>query len=192
MGVREKHEDRRNTIAGIVTQIIRKRGLDAVTVRRVADRAGFSTTIVTHYFANKKDLLLFTYRWASDQSYQRVDESVSKDPTDLMGLMQALAWIDHPEYWKVNLAYFQMCLADLDFKREQQRRADDARRMIVDLLQRRVQAGLPVLAQDAERAARDLVLAIQGLGLQSVLHDKDWTDEEKLAFLRDQVRLVTG
>lgn len=192
MGVKEKHEERRTRIAQIVTQIITKRGLDDVTVRRVADLAGFSTTIVTHYFANKKDLLLYTYQWASDQSYGRVDESLRRDPTDLMGLMQALAWVDHPEYWKVNLAYFQMCLADRDFKREQQRRADDARRMIVELLQRRAQAGLPVAAHDAQQAARSLVLAIQGLGLQSVLHDKDWTDEEKVGFLRDQVRLVTG
>ena len=192
MRVREKHEERRNKIAQIVVQIITRRGIDGVTVRNVADWAGFSTTIVTHYFANKKDLLLFAYQWASDQSYRRVDESLRKDPTDLMGLMQALAYVDHPEYWKVYLGFFQMCLSDRDFKREQQRRADDARRMIVELLSRRMQAGLPVAAPDTERVARDLILAIQGLGLQSILHEKDWTIEEMNGFLSNEARRVTG
>lgn len=190
--VRQKHEDRRQKIARIVTQAIAELGLEGVTVREVAARAGFSTTVVTHYFANKKELLLFTYQWISGQSYARVDAALRADPTDLLGLVLAIAYVDHPEYWKLYLAFWQMALTDRDFRQEQQRRADDVRRIVVALLQRRARAGLPVTALDVRRAARNLVLVVQGFGLQSVLHDKDWTRRDARNFLAEQVRLLTG
>lgn len=190
--VQQKHGDRREKIARIVTRTIAELGLEGVTVREVAARAGFSTTVVTHYFANKKELLLFTYQWVSGQSYARVDAALQADPTDLLGLVLAIAYVDHPEYWKVYLAFWQMALTDSDFRREQQRRADDVQRLVVALLRRRRQAGLLVATRDPRRAARNLVLAVQGFGLQSILHDKDWTERDAYDFLAGQVRLLTG
>ena len=47
------HEERRQQIARIAADLISSVGLDAMTMREIAAAAGFSTTIVTHYFANK-------------------------------------------------------------------------------------------------------------------------------------------
>ena len=55
------HSKRRDEIAKVVKRIIAESGMESVTVRNVAREAGFSSTIVGHYFKDKRDLLAFTY-----------------------------------------------------------------------------------------------------------------------------------
>ena len=51
------HEQRRLRIAEFAINLIAAEGLSAATVRRIAADAGFSTTAITHYFADKQELL---------------------------------------------------------------------------------------------------------------------------------------
>jgi AcrR family transcriptional regulator len=51
------HEQRREELAAAVWRIASRDGLDAVTIRAVANEAGWSTGALHHYFADKEDLL---------------------------------------------------------------------------------------------------------------------------------------
>lgn len=84
------HEARRPKIAEIAAEIIAQEGLEAATMRRVAAIADCSTTVVTHYFANKRELLLWTYRVAAEHAQERYDEAQSRDPTNLMGCLETV------------------------------------------------------------------------------------------------------
>lgn len=53
---------RRAQVIQATTRCIVDVGLRAVTLQAVADRAGVSKGVVTHYFRNKRDLLLQTFR----------------------------------------------------------------------------------------------------------------------------------
>ncbi|MDT7578857.1 MAG: hypothetical protein QOK35_117, partial [Pseudonocardiales bacterium] len=50
--------ERRARVAAAARAVIARDGLDATSVRRVAAEAGSSTTVVTHYFADKQALLV--------------------------------------------------------------------------------------------------------------------------------------
>jgi AcrR family transcriptional regulator len=190
--VQSKHAARRKVIAEIVVRLVSKYGLEGVTIRSVAVAAGYSTTVVTHYFKSKNDLLLATYQWISERSYDRVYKALDSDPTDLQGFFAALLFIDHPEYWKAYLAFWALALVDPMFQAEQERRGDDVQHMIVALLNRRVSEGLPVARQDYHRVARYLILAVQGFGIQSILHGKDWPMSEKKDFIHRVASWVTA
>ena len=51
-------------IAEVAVEVIACEGMDAATVRNIAARAGYSTTIITHYFNDKDELLLLLHAFS--------------------------------------------------------------------------------------------------------------------------------
>jgi AcrR family transcriptional regulator len=68
------HEERRSQVAAAVWRLASRDGLEAITVRRVAEEAGWSTGALVHYFADKEELLLFAFRTAADRVGRRLAE----------------------------------------------------------------------------------------------------------------------
>ena len=52
------HDERRLAFAEAAFRVIAKRGFSRVTMRAVADEAGFTTGALVHYFKSKDDLLI--------------------------------------------------------------------------------------------------------------------------------------
>src|SRR5262249_13216813 len=65
------HEQRPRQIAEAVLHIVAERGLDEVSVARVAAEAGVSVGLVQHYFATKDAMLLCAFRSIADQFAKR-------------------------------------------------------------------------------------------------------------------------
>jgi len=65
------HEERRAEVAAAVWRIVSRDGLEAATVRRVAAETGMSTSVVSHYFAGKDDLLRLAFRIVVDRGRDR-------------------------------------------------------------------------------------------------------------------------
>jgi AcrR family transcriptional regulator len=61
------HEQRRRDIAELAVKLIARYGVQGVTIRQLAAAADCSTAALTHYFRTKEELLLFTFRHASDR-----------------------------------------------------------------------------------------------------------------------------
>jgi TetR/AcrR family transcriptional repressor of bet genes len=68
------HEERRAELAAAVWRLASREGLEAVTVRRVAEEAGWSTGALVHYFTDKEALILFAFRTAADRVSRRLAE----------------------------------------------------------------------------------------------------------------------
>jgi TetR/AcrR family transcriptional regulator, transcriptional repressor of bet genes len=69
------HEERRGELAAAVWGIASRDGLEAVTVRRVAEEAGWSTGALVHYFEAKEELLLFAFRTVADRVGRRLAQA---------------------------------------------------------------------------------------------------------------------
>ena len=87
------HDERRRQVVAVASRLIAEAGLDAVTVRDVANAAGCSTAIVSHYFHNKKELLFLTYRASIDRATERANLAVGADGTDLRGLLAQIIYM---------------------------------------------------------------------------------------------------
>ena len=69
------HDARRRHIAATAAELVGTRGLEALTFRNVAEAAGSSTTVLTHYFTDKRDLLRSTFEAVAERSGARFDEA---------------------------------------------------------------------------------------------------------------------
>jgi AcrR family transcriptional regulator len=92
------HNDRKEKIAEAAWRVIRRDGLDHVSVRRVAEEAGFSLGSLRHYFDSQDELIAFSMRLLSS----RVNERILKlpftgDPRhDMMLVIAELVPLDEP------------------------------------------------------------------------------------------------
>lgn len=60
------HNERRKQICDVLLDIVSEAGISAATIREVADRSGWSTGVIGHYFTNRQDLLLGGLRRAAE------------------------------------------------------------------------------------------------------------------------------
>ena len=60
------HNDRRRQICDVLLDIVAESGMAGVTIRAVAERSGWSTGVIGHYFHGRQDLLLGGLRRAAE------------------------------------------------------------------------------------------------------------------------------
>ena len=65
------HAARRAELADAATELIADVGVDGLRLRDVAARAGCTTGMLTHYFADKRELLRFTFGHLARRTGQR-------------------------------------------------------------------------------------------------------------------------
>ena len=84
--------------------VIRSEGIKAVTVRRVATELGHSTTVVTHYFANRQVLLNATLERAFEESKKDADAAISAGDDELWAFLDWSISADQVAIWETLLA----------------------------------------------------------------------------------------
>jgi AcrR family transcriptional regulator len=110
------HNQRREQLAEAAWRIIRRQGLEGVTVRSVAEEAGMSLGSLRHYFVTQSELLAFSMRLVSKRVTNRIEKiSWSGDPrTDMQAMIDELVPLDDErlaecEVW---LAFIGSALVD--------------------------------------------------------------------------------
>ncbi|MEA3299659.1 MAG: TetR/AcrR family transcriptional regulator [Pseudomonadota bacterium] len=193
MPVNVNHQARRLAIAGIVADIIASKGLDGVTIRNVAAAAGYSTTIVTHYFSGKYDLLKHSHQVAAAHAQKRVHAVLARDPTDLQGCLEALLPLTKASLrdWKIYFAFWQVATFDAEFTEQEKRSAQHARDLIAITLDARREAGLLPADSDIPALARRLLTIIQGIATQAIVDGVEWSPARQREFLASELRLVS-
>jgi len=84
------HDRRREELSALVWEVISEQGVDNATLRRIASSAGWSTGILTRYFANKDDLLLFSFELSNRRVSERVARLVDSENVTLETLNAAM------------------------------------------------------------------------------------------------------
>ncbi|SFE81111.1 DNA-binding transcriptional regulator YbjK [Paenibacillus catalpae] len=68
------HQIRKEQLAEAAWKVIRREGLDKLSVRRVADEAGISLGSLRHYFETQAELLTFSMRLLSKRVNERIQQ----------------------------------------------------------------------------------------------------------------------
>jgi len=66
------HDQRRREVAETAARIIATEGIEALTTRRLAQAMGCSLGVLSHYFANKSEILLAALNWADQRIRARL------------------------------------------------------------------------------------------------------------------------
>ena len=184
------HEFRRREVASVAARLIADSGLEAVTIRDVAQAAGCSTAIVSHYFHNKRELLLFTYRYSIEAARALTDASFGPGGDSLKTYISALMPFDDVRrtHWKIWFAFWAKAVADAKFAEIQKECVRRTRGEIERILDRLHANGEIVAGVDRALQARRLLVLIMGLAVQVVFDEEDWTHERQLTFVDAELR----
>jgi TetR/AcrR family transcriptional regulator, transcriptional repressor of bet genes len=184
------HEERRAELGAAVWRLAARDGLEAVTVRRVAQEAGWSTGAVVHYFSDKEELLLFAFGMVADRVRRRLTEAEGRtsDPLDLARtwLVEGLP-LDSERQAEVRVwfAFLGLALTRPTLARAQRLTYRAWRGRVADLLSEAQNRGEIRADVDCAAAAAALVAVVDGLAIQA-------TFEPRALSARRQAQLVDG
>ncbi|MEC3910992.1 TetR/AcrR family transcriptional regulator [Sphingobium sp. CR2-8] len=181
------HEARRRHIADIAADLIAQGGMENATIRNVAATAGYSTAIVTHYFAHKRDLLLWAYRASAQATQRRFDAVQANDPDDLIAALCAFL-PDTPDgikAWRVYFAFWRATVSDPEMAAEQRWWQANALAIIGAVASRQ-----PGMTTAQDRVARMLLAIVQGIATQAALDQDHWSAQEQHRALAIQVDAI--
>lgn len=180
-------ELRRREVARVATRLIASRGLEGASIREIARAAGYSTTVVSHYFHNKRELLLFVYREAMIETVARARRRRDRGGS-LAYCLEAILPLDRRrrDNWKVWFAFWGMAMADPEFLAEQQQRGREARLLLAELMN-----GDGSCPADDDLQARRLLIAVAGLATQATYDPADWPRERQRALLAAEIAALT-
>jgi AcrR family transcriptional regulator len=178
------HEQRRAEVAAAVWRVVSAEGLEAVTVRRVAAETGMSTSVVSHYFAGKDDLLRLAFGLVVERGRARAQAAApgaglaralltTALPLDAERRTEARIWFSF-----LGLAVHRPELA------AEQRRAYAAWRaaLAAALRDEGLRAG-----RDAEAEATGLIALVDGLAVQAAFEPGRLPARRQLALLDERL-----
>jgi len=186
------HEERRREVTEVSARLVIEHGRTALTVRNVAEAAGYSTTVVSHYFLDMAELFFETYNFAASRSALRLKRVLDADPSDIVGFMEALLPLDkqRSDDWVVWFAFWSEALTSPRFAIVQRDRARNAVTRIEKCLavlrqQKAISPGI-----DIKKAADRLAALIPGIASEAAFDPQKWPAERQRAVLRSELSLI--
>lgn len=163
------HQARRREIVEASWRVISADGLAGVTMRKIADAAGCSTGRLTHYFANREEIVLAALRavyHAARTRLERVGSGASPPPEKLIAFLEETLPLDRERLleWKVWIAFWSAAAAAPLLAKEN----DERLAAWAEVLEPLVAAAAP--GADAAQEAEALIGLVNGVGLQAAVH----------------------
>jgi len=186
------HEVRRQEVAAIAADVVVREGRAGLTVRNVAQAAGCSTTVVSHYFNDMAELFYETYSFAAARSALRIERVLEKDPANISGLIEAVLPLDkeRSEEWRIWFAFWSEALTSAQFAGEQRKRARHSVERIEQCLHLLQQSKkLPATLHIAQAADR-LAALIPGIASEAIFDPQKWPAARQRQTLRSELHLL--
>lgn len=187
------HAARRTALAEIAADLVATGGAEAATVRAVAAAAGFSTKAVTHYFPDKRALMLLTYRHAALSSQARTDASQPEGGGDIAALLHALLPTD-PKVerdWRVWFSFWGLAIADLEFAAEQRERMRDFVGQIAAVLAVDPRCA-DITSSERPDIASALLAALVGIVTQTIFDPEAWPSKRQVDAIDEVLGRIAG
>ena len=187
------HEVRRREVADAVVRLIRRDGVEAVTIRRVAAESGWAPGVLAHYFADKDALLLAAFRRVADAVVDRtVRQRVGGPPLSLLRwFCRNTLPLDQTRRAELQVwfAFLGHALARPALAAAQREVYRQWRQALAGILQAAADRGELAAGLDPEAEAAALAGFIDGLALQAVFDPAAFPPARQAALL--DARLAT-
>ena len=187
------HEQRRDELVRAAWRLIADDGLPGVTIRRLAERSGWSSGAVRHYLPTREAIVEAAGQRVGAVIEQRIRAvPVDSDPASaLTAVLQAVlpADDDMREASRVWLAFVGQAASDHTLADAHGIVYRDLNALLVELLEWAAAEGHPVAA-GAAAAAAQLQALVDGLTVHLLLGQLD--ADKATDVLRDAVRAVLG
>ncbi|CAN7309067.1 TetR/AcrR family transcriptional regulator [Phenylobacterium sp. LjRoot225] len=174
----------------MASRLIAAAGLEAVTIRDVAEAANCSTAIVSHYFRNKRELLILTYYSSIDMSQARCDRVLAADREDLRAFTAEFMPLDEERLieWKIWLAFWARAVADPEIAEIQRGCVTRARDAFLGVMRTLDAKDLLIAGLDLREEAQRILMLLMGMAVQVMFDPVDWPAKRQQAMVDAELR----
>jgi AcrR family transcriptional regulator len=182
------HKARRNEVAAAVLRLVARHGLDSVTMRAVAQEAGWSTGVLNHYFGNKQELLVAGLRLAVRDAGERM-QFASENCTGPETLEAVLSEGLPLDEWRLALcriwiSFCAQAVGNEDLAARQRRYYSNWRKTVRGVLEEGQRQGWVGSDLDVSAEADSLIALVDGLGLRAVVGADVSAPDQQLGLLK--------
>jgi AcrR family transcriptional regulator len=185
------YDDRRVEVAQAAWRVIIREGLDRTSMRAIAQELGSSTGVVTHYFRDKEELILF----ALEQVFKHVVDDMRTSANGLQGIdrLEQMMFVALPlettdrDDWKVWVAFLGYSIGREHLVREHQKRYDLLRQIIWQELADLQTAKLIRTDLDLALEANSLIALVDGIGTGVVIYPEQFSAAQQRYLVRRQI-----
>lgn len=156
-------ERQQNHLLGVVYDLISEHGIDALTMRQVAEASGVSTGTINYHFRNKENLVIS----ALETAYQLPDDWAQYQGSPAAQLKRlALGYalkVSSSRWWRFWINYVATSTRSEEMQAHQEVRFDKQLLFWTSLVAEGIKKGEFKSDLDAEDTARELLILVHGL-----------------------------
>lgn len=181
-------QDRRIEVSEAAWKVIVREGLDRTSMRAIARELDCTTGVVTHYFRDKQELILFALQQVTEKLKQAMEE-IADRPFSIDRLIEMLCAflpLDHErqEILKVWVAFLGYAVGRESLMLEHQTSAGELRKVIMQELEA-LQSGKKIRQDlDVGVEANSLLALVNGIALDSLIQEKCLNPKQQRMVIR--------
>ena len=183
--------DRRLEVAAAAWRVIVREGLDRTSMRAIAQEMNCTTGVVTHYFRNKQELILFALHQVTERLQGLMEQAtVNRAGCDrLVAMLSSFLPIDpeRQEVLRVWVAFLGYAVGREELLADHQQRAGELRQIIIQelaTLQHQEQIRPDI---NLETEANMLLALVNGISLDTLIQKQRLNPEQQKEALQHYV-----
>jgi AcrR family transcriptional regulator len=164
--------ERRTLLTDAAARVIARSGIEAATMREVAAEAGWTTGALTHYFTDKRTLLLATFEASLANRRARRPSAGTTPAERLRASIEGALPVDgdRRRHWLVTLTFCTQASADDQLAAAQRDAYREFRGHITEL----VVASQLASGNEAKMLAERLIASADGIAIQALFDPASW------------------
>jgi AcrR family transcriptional regulator len=174
----------REEVAEAAWRVIVRDGLHRTSVRAIARELNATTGVVTYYFREKSELMLFALDRLCAAILRDLDDATvgAKGVDRIRRILETTLPVGPREAtgWRIWVAFVGVALTNKRLREEHQRRLDILSRRLTEELETLQKAGIVPRTVDPRFEADALIALSDGLGLSYVLRPKVYPPDRQL------------
>ncbi|MEV6860163.1 TetR/AcrR family transcriptional regulator [Streptosporangium subroseum] len=168
------HRERREEVVEATRRIILREGIEAATTRAIAREAGYSNGVLTHYFADKDDIMLSALHSSHRRIVKRLRGKLA-GRTGLAALRELLLDnlpLDDERVQEsgLEIGFWSRSMTSPALLEAQRAEAEELRYLVRSLLGTAAEAGEITTAEDLDDVAERLLALVDGLSVHRLLY----------------------
>ncbi|MBE9067653.1 TetR family transcriptional regulator [Leptolyngbya cf. ectocarpi LEGE 11479] len=183
--------DRRLEVSEAAWRVIVREGLDRTSMRAIAQEMSCTTGVVTHYFRNKQELILFALHQVTERLQGKMEGAIANlSGTDrLVAMLLSFLPLDQErqEILRVWVAFLGYAVGREGLMADHQQNAGELRQVIIQELVTLQSQGDIRPDVDPEQEANGLLALVNGVALDTLIQTKSLSREQQEAVLQRHV-----
>lgn len=183
--------DRRLEVSEAAWRVIVREGLDRTSMRAIAQEMNCTTGVVTHYFRNKQELILFALHQVTERLQKLMEQAITNVSgcDRLVAMLSSFLPIDkeRQEILRVWVAFLGYAIGREGLMVDHQQSAGELRQVIIQELVTLQNQGEVCSDVAPEQEANILLALVNGVSLDSLIQAESLSHEQQEAVLQQHV-----